>query len=434
MKAESHDNGWDTGSVKPSSAAGQANVHLNMSPWDASTLTTIPPVQIAPDTSHVDGQSAPIPRSKGKGKANKWTDPPIFQGNQNGAGEDNTKTLFSYHDGVEASTAARDTTLHSEVRKQKMAQPRNASSMRDITNQATTSKPLELSESKKSSADDASNKKAVFGEPHDDFRANHDHLLPPQFKRKTSVQPASAPGLAPTPAPAPVPAPVPVPAPTPALASTAGPGHTSATTPAPFFSGDVMKSMKKSLAPESTCNYVTSPTPKVAAATEENTVPRAPFAATTSQVAGRTNATTSFDASGLSAKPGRIARRSAVKKVDMGLPSEQPVHAQPTASMSPSQSSNQHSLDTMASTAGSTAAPQFSTASTSTAEVASPTVTYRPTMNARVASFSPSTSLVTNVERGPSLAASTRSISTASLMAQMTPEASAQFRERMSNA
>jgi hypothetical protein len=413
---------WESGNFQPSSAAPQDKLHT--SPWGASTLSAIPPIQVAPDTPRVGEQSAPVPRSKGKGKK-KWTDPPIFQDSQPSASgnntedvKDNTKTLFSYHDGAEPSTTGRDTAVHSEAREQKVAHPENVSHIRDDTNQTTASKPLE---SNTLAHQHGPNNKRLFKELLRDNNAKHDEQrLPPQA---TATQ-ASA-QIASTPAPA--------------------PGRTEV-----FSSQGDMRRMMQSIAPSG--NYVA--TPEAATASRENAVPRAPVNTTvttpqaaassgengvsnagviyklTPRVSGRTDASVPSNGSGSSARHGRIARGSAVKKVDAGTSSEQPVPAQHTAFVSPAQASvSSSSSEQVASTASFAAAPQ---SSTSTATVTTPAVTSRPTMNARVASFQPSTSFATNAT--PSSTASNGSSFREMLMAKMAPADAARFAKSMSNA
>lgn len=425
IKPEPLVNAWESGSEQ-ASAALQDNIRTTASSWGASTLKAIPPVQIAPDTPRVGEEPAPIPRSKGKGKK-KWTDPPIFQDSQPSAGgnntedaNDNTKTLFSYHDIAEASTTGRDTTVRSEAREQKVAHPENVSPIRDVTNQTTASQLLEsstLAQQSGPARTSASNNKRLFKEPLRDNNAKHDgQRLPPQT---TATQPSAHP--TPTPAPA------------------------SGRTEMSSSPGD-MRRMMQSITPRA--NYVA--TPEAATAYRENAVPRAPVNTTvttpqatassgengvpnagviykiTPRVSGRTDASVPSDASGLLAKPGRIARGSAVKKVGTGSSSEQPVPAQHTALVSPPLAS---SSESMALAADPAAAPQLPT---STATVTTPVVTSRPAMNARVASFQPSASFATNAT--PSSTASNGSSFREMLMAKMAPADAARFAESMSNA
>ena len=360
-----------------------------------------------------------MPKSKGKSKK-KWTDPPIFQDSQTGAGgndtqdvRDDTKALFSYNDSAEASTAAHDTTVRSEAHEQKIAHAESTSPIRDVTNQ-TASSSVESNKSAgqhERSRIDIPNNKRLFGELLRDNNANHGQRLPSQLTAKqTNAQ------IAPAPTPASAPKPIGV-----------------------FSSPDAMRSMMQSVAPRG--NYVTTPEPAIAS--KENAKPRAPVtvkspaAATASEargpvtykvtapgLSGRTDISVSSDASGSSAQSGRIAKRSAIKKVDTGSSSDQPVPPQPTAIMPPAQASSSSS-EQVSSTASLAAAPQLPTVST-------PAATIQSTMNARVASFHPSTSSTNDATRTASPAFPSGSIM-ASLMQQMTPEAYARFTQQTNN-
>lgn len=421
VKTEPLGNAWESGP-----ATLQDNARSTTSSWGASTLSAIPPVQIAPDTRRVGEQSAPIPKSKGKGKK-KWTDPPIFQDSQPSAGgnntedvKDNTKTLFSYHDGAETSTTGGDTAVRSDAREQNVALPEIVSPIRDVTNQTTASQPLEsntLAHQHGPSRFEASNNKRLFKELLRNNNADHGQRPTPQV---TATQ-ASA---QPTPAPAPAPA----------------PGRTEV-----FTSHGDMQRMMQSITPRA--NYVA--TPEAATASKENAVPRAPVNTTvttpqaaassgengvskagviykiTPRVSGRTDASVPSDASGSSARPGRVARGSAVKKVDAGTSSEQPVPAQHTALVSPPLASFS---EPTALTASPAAAPQLPSVTTPTVRVTTPAAT-RPTMNASVASFHPSTTFTNGFTATASPAIPSGPIM-ASLRQQMTPEAFARFSQQ----
>lgn len=328
--------------------------------------------------------------------------------------------MFSYNDSAEAPTAAHDTTVRSEAHEQKIAHAESTSPIRVVTNQTASSsvesnKPAGQPER---SRIDIPNNKRLFGELLRDNNANHGQRLPSQLTAKqTSAQIA--------------------PAPTPA----------SATQPIGVFSSpDAMRSMMQSVAPRG--NYVTTPEP--ATASKENAKPRAPVivttpaAATTSEargpvtykvtapgLSGRTDVSVSSDASGSSAQSGRIAKRSAIKKVDTGSSSDQPVPPQPTAIMPPAQASSSSS-EQVSSTASLAATPQSPNVSTSTAGMTTPAATFQSTMNARVASFHPSTSFTNGATRMASPANPSGSIM-ASLMQQMTPEAYARFTQQTNN-
>jgi hypothetical protein len=422
IKPETLENGWESGNQQ-ASAALQDNIHATTPSWGASMLSAIPPVQLAPDTPRVGEEPAPIPRSKGKGKK-KWTDPPIFQDSQPSAGanntedvKDDTKTLFSYHDIAEASTTGRDITVRPEAREQKVAHPENVSSIREVTNQTTASQPLTLNtlaHQPGPSRTETSNSKRLFKELLRNNNADHGQRLPHQ---STATQAGAQPTSAPAPAPA---------------------------STRVFSSAGGMARMMQSVAPKA--NYVTRP--EAATTSRENAVPRAPVSLTatnpaaatasgenaasragvkykiTPRVPARTDSPASSD--GSSAKPGKM-RWSAVKKVDTSSSSEHALPAQLTAIVPPAQASPS-SLEQTHSPASFAAAPQLPT---STATTTTPAVTSRPTMNARVASFQPSTSFATNAT--PYSTASNVSPFREMLMAKMAPADAARFAQSMSN-
>ena len=428
IKPEPLRNAWESGNSQPSSAAPQNSINTTTSPWGTSTLSAIPPVQIAPDTPRVGGESAPLPKSKGKKK--KWTDPPIFQDSQTSTSgydaedtKNNTKTLFSHHDGGEASTSGRDTTVRPEAHEQTIAQPESTSPLRDVTNQTAASSSSEsntLAQPARS-RNETPNNKRLFGDLLRDNNAKHGQRLPPQL---TATQTSAQSAPAPTPAPAP---------------QRAG----------AFSSPDAMRSIMQSVAARA--NYVT--TPEAATASRENTVPRAPvnlavttptaataseargsvtYKATASGVSGRTDTSVSSEASGSSAKSGRIAKRSAIKKVDTSSSGNQPVPAQPTAIVSPAQASFSSS-EQVASTVSLAAAPQSPNVSTPTASVTAPAAILRSsTMNASVASFHPSTSFTNNATHTASPALPNGPMFE-SLRQQMTAEAYARFTQSTNN-
>lgn len=387
-----------------------------------STLSAIPPVQIAPDTPRAGEEPAPLPRSKGKKK--KWTDPPIFQDSQTstsgyGAGDakDDTKTLFSYHDSAEASPSGRDTTIRSETHEQTIAKPESTSPIRDVTNQTAASsslKPNTLAHQPARSRSETPNNKRLFGDLLRDKNASHGQRLPSQLTAtQTSTQTATASALQPT---------------------------------GVFSSADAMRGLMQSVAPRA--NYVT--TREGATASRENTVPRAPVniavtspaAATASEArgsvtykataSGHTDASVSSEGSGSSAKSGRIAKRSAIKKVDTSSPGNQPVPAQPTAIAPPAPASASPSVQ-VASTASLAAAPRLLNVSTPAASVTAPATTLRSsTMNASVASFHPSTSF-TNSATNMASPALPNGPMFESLRRQMTAEAYARFTQQTNN-
>jgi len=421
IKQEPLGNAWESGNSQPSSAAVQDSAHTTTtSSWGASTLSAIPPVQIAPDTPRVGEESAPVPRSKGKGKK-KWTDPPIFQDSQLSAGGDNTgdtkKTLFSYHDVAEALTTATGTAARSEARQQKVAHPENASPIRDVTNQTMAWQPLEpntIAHQSMPSRTETSNNKSLFGALLRDNNVNHGQRLPPQST-------ATVVSAQPTPAPAPASRVFSTPGDMRSMMQSVAPRSNYVATP------EAATASKENAVPRAPVN-LTATTPAVATASEENAAPSAgvTYKVTAPKVSGRTDASASSDASGSSVKPERIAKRSAVKKVGTGSSTEQAIVSSTQASSLPSPS------EQIASTASPAAAPQLPNVSTSTAGVASPAATFRPAVNARVASFQPSTSFTTNVTHTASPAIPGGPIM-ASLRSQMTAEQFARFSQQTNN-
>lgn len=522
---------WDKPSLRIAppvqAAAGEDRNDTVTSSWDIPSLGAAPKVQAAPDIPRVDDQSIPAPRSKGKGKAKKWTDPPIFQEDQVVATEP-TKTLFSYNDDPEASSNVHGTTIHAEASEQKTKQPEQVSPVRDVTkqNQTTAAKPLLLQplERKQTPTFTATptdqnhaptanpfvfqplrrkrgsnNAAKWWNTPETAAAANESQPLKPKQESTSDTTATTAQATAPfewrfkqestntatattaqTAAAKPFewkfkqkPEPL-------HLESTFNkrsfgetqnqpnalglesllqpqvrPKASAKPTLGEVFAPNAMKSMMESVAPKA--NYVT--TPKATSAMQENAVPRAPlaFEPLPFRASKRTESPAASDASKSSRNPAKIARSSAIKKVETAPSTEQEASAQTTDAPMPSaqrtqepevaaassatdshpfaSSSLERSREPMASTASSASASQFPKAPTPTAAAFTPTATSKLTMNAKSASFQPSNSFGNGATFGnaaPRNHSPTLSPFQASVMSKLTPEKRALFQQKMS--
>lgn len=385
--------------MKPSSEIPKDAPSFGTSNRDTLSLSGLPSVHINPETPRASEQPASIPKSKGKGKAKKWTDPPLFDSSQVEATEDSTKTLFSFHDNAGAPSGARSPVspvsplshVGTETHEHKITEDTPVSPIQDVTNQTKAIKPIEAKHEPSITA--ASHKKRTFGDAQLDVPGSKP-VNENQFTPFRSIQ---------------------------ANRINANTGI--------FSSADAMKDMMKSVAPKS--NYVTT-TPKVAAAatTEEKTVPRVAFKPVEHSDFHLVPPPAPSGSISKTGDSGKIAKRSAIKKS-----AEQPAFvpaktvdiATPLQSLTPGLAQQAPREPPMALSSGSTANMQSSRVSNPAAGVASPA------MSAAAPSFKPLGSFESTASGMMAQPSSGATSFTSSLMAQMTPEARARFMENMSS-
>jgi hypothetical protein len=386
-----------------------------------------------------------MPKSKGKSKAKKWTDPPLFHGEQATAAEEPTKTLFSFHDDVETPS-----TVHTAAPEQKNNDPKNMSPIRDITNHGMARKPLEIKQEPSIGPENTPsagfperevvtkdlegsiraiggdlkaaklqakeehpvngvlNKKRSLGEDSHDLCKQVDENQPPVVK-PTQAKPRTAPGE--------------------------------------VFSPNAIKDIIKSLGPD----IMKSLGPKSSLTitpSEGSASPSAPVVLNVgSDPITSTLSPAPFPAPSPAQSPahvdkapkpigsGRIAKGSAIKKITESSSSEQTVPTNPSDATPKPQSSTSsvqdrylHQKAPVTSTASSTAASQVPRVLAPAAAVASPP-TFTPNMSANAPTFQPSASLSPSRSTAPG-----GSSFASSLMAKMTPAQRSRFQEQMNSA
>jgi hypothetical protein len=381
-------------------------------------------VQGAPQTPRaLESSTASMPKSKGKSKAKKWTDPPLFHGKQATAAEEPTKTLFSFHDDVEAPN-----TVHKVSPEQRNNDPKNMSPIRDIPNHGMAQKPLEIKQEPSISLENASsagfpnlkaaklqakqehpvngvlNKKRSLGEDSRDLCKQVDENQPPVVK-PTQAKPRTAPGE--------------------------------------VFSANAIKDIMKSLGPKSSLTITpsegsASPSAPVVLNVGSDSITSTPSLAPSPAPSPAPSFAPSPAHVDKAPKPtgsGRIAKGCAIKKITESSSSKQTVPTNPSDATPKPQSSTSsvqdrylHQKAPVTSTASSTAASQVPRVLAPAAAVASPP-TFTPNMSANAPTFQPSASFSPSRSTAPGV-----STFASSLMAKMTPAEQSRFLEQMNSA
>jgi hypothetical protein len=385
-----------------------------------------------------------MPKSKGKSKAKKWTDPPLFHGEQATAAEEPTKTLFSFHDDVETPS-----TVHTVAPEHKNNDLKNMSPIRDITNHGMAQKPLEIKQEPSIGPENAPsagfperevvtkdlegsiraigrglkaaklqakeehpvngvlNKKRSLGEDSHDLCKQVDENQPPVVK-SAQAKPRTAPGEV-----------------------------------FSFKSVNAMKDILKSVAPKVKLTITPNvgsafPSAPVVLNVGSDPITSTPSPAPSPAPFPAPSPAQSPAHVDKAPKPigsGRIAKGSAIKKITESSPSEQTVPTSPSDATPKPQSSTSsvqdrylHQKAPVTSTASSTAASQVPRVLAPAAAVASPP-TFTPNMSANAPTFQPSASLSPSRSTAPG-----GSSFASSLMAKMTPAQRSRFQEQMNSA
>jgi hypothetical protein len=396
-------------------SAPKDDLPSDRSSFSTPSLNVDHALQLLPQTPRLsDPSAASVPKSKGKTKVKKWTDPPIFQGEQNTAAEEQPKTLFSFHD-----TAETPNSDHTEAPEHKNNDAKNMSPIRDVTNHMTAQKPTEIKQGPSISQQvpSTSLQNAVSaGLPEGSLQAFAEDLVAESRKRSLrenshdlyeQVDENQPPMVNPTQA-------------------------KSRTAPGPVFRStqDDMKSMLMSVAPKSNCAAKDTIKSNEGSAPVVFNVGSNSFQ-TSSPGLAPAPAPAHVDKAPKSVKSGRIAKGSAIKKITESS-SEPPIATKPSDTTPMVQSPTPSAQDQyplrkapVSSTASSAAASQVPRVLAPAARVTSPPV-FTPNMSASAPAFQPS---------GPSNQSHTTapggSSFASSLMAKMTPEQAIRFRQQM---
>lgn len=414
----------------PKAATSQGTNPPVLSLWDAAGNSVF-------ETPDAAGQSAS--KTKGKGKAKKWTDPPIFKDSQIAATKEDTKESFLHNVDVGTLGGA----LEGAGRTLKIEHAgKGPIAVKQTADQATLTNPLKPKqdtvasgpsnlggfsllppkgdrlEPKQEMPFSASTNKRSFGEFTSVFQdmKSPDENRPPQAKQ--------------------VQAKLGKPVPSPLLSSV----------------GDI-KSMLTSSVP--TGNYIASAASRPALSNEPSAVPRANLAPSGPNVTYRITSPSGINKASESANTGRVARRSAIKKVETAdsvapteksSPGRSAIKKVQADDPAPSTEKSSPGKSKNVTFAAASQTPSLNIASASQRPLVSPMIS--PVNDGTVSPVSPVSPVRSKpmspdapsfrpgafAQKDPSWKLPGRGSNTsfhASVMAKMTPEESAKFNERI---